>query len=207
MESKFELLVRDCSEANKAKFAAQQLRGPAQLWWKNYTALLLDNHVVTWTEFRTTFRAHHIPEGLMDRKLNEFLALTQGTRTVSQYAQVFNSLAQYAGHHVDMDPKRQDRFRRGLNTKLKERLALVRPGTYNDLVNMAIVQEDAITAHRADKKRKAPATQSSAPPQRYRVVPSAPPRTLQQAPQRGRWVLRPIQHQGPIPRAPAPPQQ
>ena len=86
MESKFTLLVNDCSPANKVKFAAQQLRGPAQLWWKNYTALLQDNHVVTWNEFRMAFRSHHIPEGLMDRKLNEFLALTQETRTVLQYA-------------------------------------------------------------------------------------------------------------------------
>ena len=57
----------------------------------------------------------------MDRKLNEFLALTQGSHTVSEYAQMFNNLAQYAGYHVDSDPKKQDRFRRGLNTKLKDR--------------------------------------------------------------------------------------
>jgi hypothetical protein len=44
-------------------------------------------------------RAHHIPEGLIGRKLNEFLALTQGTRTVMQYAQAFNYLCQYAGYH------------------------------------------------------------------------------------------------------------
>jgi hypothetical protein len=45
-----------------------------------------DGHVVTWEEFKATFRAHHIPEGLIERKLNEFLALTQGNRTVLQYA-------------------------------------------------------------------------------------------------------------------------
>jgi hypothetical protein len=45
-----------------------------------------DGHVVSWEEFKAAFRAHHIPEGLIERKLNEFLALTQGTRTVMQYA-------------------------------------------------------------------------------------------------------------------------
>ena len=44
--------------------------------------MLEQDHVVTGQEFQTAFRAHHIPEGLLDRKLNEFLALTQGTRTV-----------------------------------------------------------------------------------------------------------------------------
>jgi hypothetical protein len=69
----------------------------------------------------TAFRGHHIPAGILDHKLNEFLALTQGTRTVLQYAQAFNDMCQYAGYHADSDKKR-DRFRRGLNTKLRERL-------------------------------------------------------------------------------------
>ena len=81
--------------------------------------MLPTDHVVNWEEFRTAFSARHIPEGLLDRKLNEFLALTQGNRTVLQYAQVFNHLCPYVGHHADTDAKKQDRFRRGLNTKLK----------------------------------------------------------------------------------------
>jgi len=80
----------------------------------------------------------------MDRKLNEFLALTQGTRTVLQYAQAFNNLCQYAGYHADTDVKKRDRFRRGLNTKLKERLNPIRVDTYNELVNLALTQEDCI---------------------------------------------------------------
>jgi hypothetical protein len=44
------------------------------------------DHVVEWGEFKTAFRGHHIPVGIMDRKLNEFLALTQGAHTVLQYA-------------------------------------------------------------------------------------------------------------------------
>jgi hypothetical protein len=70
IESKFDLLTVPCSEANKAHFAAQQLRGSARLWWDHYNGMLLDDHVVTWDEFKTAFRAHHIPEGLLDRKLN-----------------------------------------------------------------------------------------------------------------------------------------
>ena len=92
IESKFDLLTVPCSKANKARFAAQQLCGSARLWWDHYNGMLPTEHVVTWNEFKTVFRANHIPEGLMDRKLNEFLALTQGTRTVMQYAQVFNQL-------------------------------------------------------------------------------------------------------------------
>jgi hypothetical protein len=165
-----------CFEANKTLFAAQQLRGIANIWWDNYRAMLPADHVVNWEEFRITFWAHHIPEGLLERKLNEFLALTQGTRTVLEYAQVFNHMCQYVGYHADSDAKKQDRFRRGLNTKLKQRLNLVRANSFNELVNMAITQDDCITVRRAEKKRKAPTGPSGAQPPRYSLVQNTVPR-------------------------------
>jgi hypothetical protein len=173
IESKFALLTIPCADSSKAHFAAQQLRGAARIWWDNYCAMQPAGHVISWEEFRIAFRAHHIPEGLLERKLNEFLALTQGTRTVLQYAQAFNHLCQYASYHADNDAKKQDLFRRGLNTKLKERLNLVKANTFSELVNMALTQEDCITAHRAEKKRKAPIGPSSAQSLRYRFVPNA----------------------------------
>jgi len=86
IESKFSLLSVPCSEANKTRYAVQQLRGSARMWWDYYHGMLSADHVVNWNEFKDAFWAHHIPAGLLDRKLNEFLALTQGTRTVLQYA-------------------------------------------------------------------------------------------------------------------------
>ena len=157
--------------------------------------MLLADHVVTWDEFKNAFRAHHIPKGLMKRKLNEFLALTKGNCTVMQYAQAFN-LCQYAGYHANTDAKKRDRFGRGLCTKLKDRLNPTRVNTYNELVNLAITQEDCIMAHRAEKKRKAPAGSFSAPPYNYRIVQNAAPQAPQKAPQQGRWVVRPPQQQG-----------
>jgi hypothetical protein len=50
------------------------------------------------------------------------------------------------------DTKKQHRFRRGLSTKLKERLNLVKANTFSELVNMALTQKDCITTHRAEKK-------------------------------------------------------
>jgi hypothetical protein len=100
--------------------------------------MLHAGHEVSWEEFKAAFRGHHIPTGILDRKLNEFLALNQGTHTVLQYAQAFNTLCQYAGYHADSDEKKRDRFRRGLNTKLCERLNTVRADSFNELVNLAI---------------------------------------------------------------------
>jgi hypothetical protein len=86
VESKFPLLTGACPDDTKARFAAQQLCGPAWTWWDHFRAMLPTDHEVTWEEFKTDFRVPHIPAGILDHKLNEFLALTQGTRTVLQYA-------------------------------------------------------------------------------------------------------------------------
>jgi hypothetical protein len=146
VESKFPLLNGDCSDVTKVRFATAELRGLARTWWDHFLAMQPVDHMVEWGEFKAAFRGHHIPAGIMDRKLNEFLALTQGGRTVLQYAQAFNDLCQYAGYHADTDEKKRNRFRRGLSTKLRDRLNTVRANSYNELVNMAISQEDCITA-------------------------------------------------------------
>jgi hypothetical protein len=71
-----------CPDNTKIRFAAQQLRGPARTWWDHFHAMLPTDHVVTWEDVKMAFRGHHILAGILDRKLNEFLALTHGTHTV-----------------------------------------------------------------------------------------------------------------------------
>jgi hypothetical protein len=203
VESKFLLLTGDCPDEIKARFAVQQLRGPARTWWDHFRAMLPADREVSWEEFKTAFKRHHIPAGILDRKLNEFLALNQGIRTVLQYAQAFNDLCQYEGYHADYDEKKRDRFRRGLNTKLRERLNTVRADSFNELVNLAISQEDCIIAHQAEKKRKAPMAAPSTQAQRFSIVSHNQSRGFQQ--QAGKWVIRPPQQQQPAPnRLPAP---
>ena len=92
----------------------------------------------TWAQFREAFKAHHIPAGVIRRKLTEFLALKQGNNNVLQYAQVFNTRSQYAGYHVDTDEKKQACFRQGLSSKHQNRLAMFQFNTFSELVNGAI---------------------------------------------------------------------
>jgi hypothetical protein len=202
MESKFPLFTGDYPDDTKARFAVQQLRGPARTWWDHFRAMLPASHEVSWEEFKSAFRGHHIPARILDHKLNEFLALNQGTRTVLQYAQTFNDLCQYVGYHAGSNEKKRDRFRRGLNTKLCERLNNVRADSFNELVNLAISQEDCIVAHRAEKKRNAPMSGPSASPQRFRIVSNNQSIGFQQ--QAGRWVIRPPQQEQAPNRFPAP---
>jgi hypothetical protein len=93
-------------------------------WWANFTATIQDGHQVLWAEFRTAFRGHHIPTGLMSHKLQEFLHLQQGSSSVYEYSKKFNHLSQYGSYHVDTDEKKISLFRQGLSPVLREHLTL-----------------------------------------------------------------------------------
>jgi hypothetical protein len=94
IETKFFAFTLPCSEEHNANFVTLQLRSKELMWWEHFKSMQLARHEVTWAEFKQTFKDHHIPKGLMDRKMRELLALKQGADTVYQYAQKLNSLCQ-----------------------------------------------------------------------------------------------------------------
>jgi hypothetical protein len=110
------------------------------------------------------------PNGLMDRKMRELLALRQGSDTVYRYAQKFNSLCQYGGHHVDTDAKKMERFCDGLDSKLYERLNLLESENFHEIVNKAISQEDAMKKAHMDKKRPSGSAPGSGTNKKFRFV-------------------------------------
>jgi hypothetical protein len=191
IEAKFSAFVLPCSEENKANFAVLQLRGEALMWWDHFK-LMQRGHAVTWDEFKQAFKSHHIPKGLMDRKMRELLALRQGSDTVYRYAQKFNSLCQYGGHHVDTDAKKMERFRDGLDGKLYERLNLLEPANFHELVNKAISQEDAMKKAHGDEKRMSGFTPGCGTGKKFRFVKKNAPGPSQQS-STARWTMKPPQ--------------
>jgi hypothetical protein len=141
IEAKFSVFILPCSEERKASFAALQLRGAALIWWENFKTMIPAGHQITWAEFKQAFKEHHIPKGVMDRKMKEFLTLKQGSDTVGEYDKKFNALCQYGGHHVDNDANKIEHFRDGLHGDLYERLNLYEPNNYQDLVNKASLRK------------------------------------------------------------------
>jgi hypothetical protein len=180
-----------CSEENKANFAALQLRGEALMWWDHFKSMQ-QGHAVTRDDFKQAFKSHHIPKGLMDRNMRELLALRQGSDTVYRYAQKFNSLCQYGGHHVDTDAKKMERFLDGLDGKLYERLNLLEPENFHELVNKAISQEDAMKKAHRDKKRPSGFAPGSGTNKKFRFVKKNVPNPSQQS-STGRWTMKPSQ--------------
>jgi hypothetical protein len=115
--------------------------------------------------------------GTVRRKLVEFLELCQGNRSVYEYTQEFNNLAQYVGHHVDTDAKKAELYCKGLNIQLQDCLIQNLRLSYNDSASTTNDQEGTMMAYEAveEKKRKRTmlgpigGSSSSAPP-KYRMV-------------------------------------
>jgi hypothetical protein len=108
---------------------------------------------------------------------------------VYQYAQKFNNLCQYGGYHVDTDVKKIELFHEGLNSKLSERLNLVKFDSYPMPVNKAISQEYAIKRAQAERKRKADSMPNNAQRCKIRIMRKTFP-DFQQASQLERLVAK-----------------
>jgi hypothetical protein len=173
----------------QGKFTALQLRGSALMWWEHYKSMQQPEYEITWEEFKKAFRDHHITKALTDRKMRELLALKQGSDTVYQYAQKFNNLCQYGGYHVDTHMKKMELFHEGLNSKLYERLNLVKFDSYPMLVNKSISQADAMKRAQAKRKRKANSMPNNAQLCKIHIMQKTFP-GFQQASQSGRLVAK-----------------
>jgi hypothetical protein len=80
IDSKFGLL--HYTEQQKIPFTVQQLWGDASTWWTNYTTARPADYQVSWAEFCSAFRAHHIWAGMMRKKYQDFMDLKQGGRSM-----------------------------------------------------------------------------------------------------------------------------
>ena len=71
-----------CTDAEKVRFAAHLLEGPAASWWDNFQ-ITHPIEEVTWELFQEGFRTTHISNGVMSLKKREFRNLRQGSHTVA----------------------------------------------------------------------------------------------------------------------------
>ena len=87
-------------------------------------------------------------------KAAEFMRLTQGTKTITEYMHAFNNLSRYALGFVDTKEKKIESFKRGLSTKLMKTMANSRCTTYNEFISDALTQENHNNLHAVAKSRK-----------------------------------------------------
>jgi hypothetical protein len=128
--------ITQCNDQEKVLYASGRLEGAASDWWDAFTATHANVDAITWQEFQVNFHAHHIPSGTM--KLKEFLSLTQGNMTISEYRDCFTQLSRYAPEEVDTDEKCQERFLEGLIGPLNYQLQSHNFPNFQTLLNKAM---------------------------------------------------------------------
>jgi hypothetical protein len=136
---------------------------------------------------------------LLRIKLNEFLDLEQGNRSVFNYTRQFNTLAQYRSCHIDTDEKKANLYHEGLTVHLQEHLGLSPNLSYIELVSATIDQERLMKAivEANEKKRKKMMTRSagsgssSGAPPKYRMVYTPPGGQLHRPQQQQNWGNHP----------------
>ena len=74
--------ISQCGGRERVLYATHQLTGAIADWWTAFTAALDDPDNISWTDFKTAFRNHHVPAGEIKLKRREFLDLKQGSMTV-----------------------------------------------------------------------------------------------------------------------------
>jgi hypothetical protein len=145
--------ITQCNDREKVLYASGRLEGAASDWWDAFTAAHTNAGAITWQEFQVNFHAHHIPSGIMKLKKKEFLSLTQGNMTVSEYYDRFTQLSRYAVEEVDTDEKCQERFLEGLIGPLNYQLQSHSFPNFQTLLNKAIGLENK-WKELSDHKRK-----------------------------------------------------
>ena len=149
-----EVLPSEGHRSDKGRVCFALAVGPVGMWWTHYLSALLVGANVSWDQFKIAFRGHHIPPGLMRMKAAEFMRLTQGSKTLTEYMHAFNNLSRYAPEFVNTEEKKIEGFTRGLGTKLMKTMSNSRCATYNEFVSDALTQENYNSLHDVAKGHK-----------------------------------------------------
>jgi len=173
-------------------------------------AQVAEGHQVTWAEFREAFRAYHIFKSVLNIKRDEFRRLRQGNKTVMEYVNTFNYLAQYALDDINSDEKKQDRFMDGLSLRLQSHLSTTDFRDFNDMISKAIKTEYKMNALENEnrkmdvenRKRAASSSSTGGNSQRSHMGPPHPPRASGFCAPQAMWMpRRPLAPQGQSPHA------
>jgi hypothetical protein len=104
------LQVVKCNYREKVLLASHQLIRPAADCWDAYVEAHEELDTINWNEFKMALLSHHVPQGIIKLKKNEFQDLKQWSMMVNEYVTRFMQLSRYPPNDVDTDEKKQECF-------------------------------------------------------------------------------------------------
>ena len=99
--------------------------------------------LITWANFLRAFTDKYMPAMYKDKKKLKFLNLKQEDLSVADYEVQFVRLSKYAHEEVATNELKRNKFERGLNFEIREKI-VVKASTYRELLETAIRAEELI---------------------------------------------------------------
>ncbi|CAA0830649.1 Unknown protein, partial [Striga hermonthica] len=156
--------VMNCPDRYRMLCAQIQLTGDARLWWQAYWTMRPgEKDGCTWDQFKELIREKYYPSYYRAYMERQFLALTQGTRTVDEYEREFTRLVAFVPDLVSTEAKRAHRFTDGLRPAVRH--SIVGHGVQTYARAVAIAQEvDASIRREATQTPAQPVAEPPAQP-------------------------------------------
>ncbi|XP_017609627.1 uncharacterized protein LOC108455591 [Gossypium arboreum] len=110
----------DCTPEQKLKGTVSLLRDEAYQWWLTVKEGTQPDRL-TWEFFKTSFQGKYMGASYVDARRREFVNLTQGGKSVVEYAAEFLYLSRYARGIVAKKYERCVQFENGLRDNLRRK--------------------------------------------------------------------------------------
>ncbi|XP_052734044.1 uncharacterized protein LOC128196602 [Vigna angularis] len=144
-----------CPDENRLAFTEYLLTGEASHWWASVRAILTDAHSpITWEVFRSKFYEEYFPDSVRFAKEVEFLQLTQGGMTVSEYTNKFKHLVRFNTMATNAEWQCR-KFENGLRSDLKVLISSLCIRSFPAMVERAKVLEKNMAEVEQRKKQQA----------------------------------------------------
>ena len=130
-----------CPVENRLAFTMYMLTGEAKHWWTSTKSIMEEREEpVTWEAFRGKFLSEYFPDSVRYAKEVEFLQLTQGGKSVADYAEKFKHLSRFYTLPLDEELRCQ-KFENGLRGDIRLMITPLSIKDFAALVEKARVME------------------------------------------------------------------
>ncbi|XP_057962228.1 uncharacterized protein LOC131153786 [Malania oleifera] len=158
------MVVLDCTDEQKVRYAAFKMAGEAKCWWLS-TKLLEDQRLVkialTWERFNELFFDRHFPSSFREEKIEEFTNLTQGEMTVAEYTAKFVELSCFAPFLIPNEARKARKSEKGLRCRIYELVVEFQVQNFSDLVDKAsMLEKSAQSSTEPSEQKKRPVPSS-----------------------------------------------
>src|SRR3954471_10339098 len=142
--------VMDCTPEQKVRYGTHMLAVEADDWWlETRRRLEASGEDISWIVFRMEFLRNYFPEDVRGKKEIEFLELSQGNKSVVEYAAKFGELAKFYQYYDGPNGEFSKciKFENGLRPEIKKAISYQKIRIFADLVDCCRIYEEDNNAH------------------------------------------------------------